>query len=78
MLQGTTISAVREATSAATARAYVDGNREAQAWVARYAEEHEVGFQRRPAYTYATSVHGARSVQAEVAAARDAGLAWTG
>lgn len=29
LLQGTTISAVRETTSAATARAYVDGNREA-------------------------------------------------
>jgi ribulose 1,5-bisphosphate synthetase/thiazole synthase len=74
LLQGTTISAVREA-SATTARVHLDGNREAQAWVARYAEEHAVGFQRRPAYTYATSVHGARSVQAEVAAARDAGVA---
>ena len=75
LLQGTTISAVRGATSAATARAYVEGNREAQAWVERYAEDHEVGFQRRAAYTYATSVDGARSVQTEVTAARDAGLA---
>ena len=32
-------------------------------------------FQRRAAYTYATSVDGARSVQTEVTAARDAGLA---
>lgn len=75
LLQGTTLSAVQESTSAATARAYVQANLEAQAWVARYAEEHEVAVQHRAAYTYATSIPGTRSVRAEIAAARRAGLA---
>jgi glycine/D-amino acid oxidase-like deaminating enzyme/nitrite reductase/ring-hydroxylating ferredoxin subunit len=74
LLQGTTISAVRNATSADTARAYVDANTEAQAWIRRYADEHEVALQHRSAYTYATSNHGAQSVQAEIEAARMAGL----
>ncbi len=74
LLQGTTISSVRSSTSSGTARAYVDGNREAQAWVRRYCEEHRVGFQSRTAYTYATSVWGARSVREELDAAREAGL----
>ncbi len=74
LLQGTTVSSILRSTSTATARAYVDGNREAQAWVQRYCEEHEVGIQRRTAYTYATSVAGARAVREEVDATRAAGL----
>ena len=80
LLQGTTISAVRESTSAATARAYVQANLEAQAWVARYAEEHQVVLQRRAAYTYATTIPGVRAVEAEIAAAHEAGIPvdWVG
>jgi glycine/D-amino acid oxidase-like deaminating enzyme/nitrite reductase/ring-hydroxylating ferredoxin subunit len=74
LLQGTTISAVRNATSADTARAYVEANLEAQAWVGRYADEHEVAIQHRSAYTYANTDQGAPSVQAEIAAAQEAGL----
>ena len=74
LLQGTTISAVQDATSADTARAYVEANLEAQAWVSRYAEEHEVALQRRSAFTYASTNQGARSVHAEIEAARGAGL----
>lgn len=74
LLKGTTISAVRESTSAATARAYVQANLEAQAW-ARYAEEHQVVLQRRAAYTYPSTIPGVRSVEAEIAAAHEAGLA---
>ena len=40
----------------------------------RYAEEHAVAFQRRTAYTYATSAAGASSAREELEAARGAGL----
>jgi glycine/D-amino acid oxidase-like deaminating enzyme/nitrite reductase/ring-hydroxylating ferredoxin subunit len=74
LLQGTTLSTLRRRTSAGVVQAYVTGNLEAQAWLERYAEEHAVAFQRRTAYTYATSAAGARSVRDELDAAQAAGL----
>jgi glycine/D-amino acid oxidase-like deaminating enzyme/nitrite reductase/ring-hydroxylating ferredoxin subunit len=74
LLQGTTLSTLRRRTSSQVVDAYVAGNREAQAWVERFAEEHEVGVQRRTAYTYATSAAGAKSVREELDAAGAAGL----
>jgi glycine/D-amino acid oxidase-like deaminating enzyme/nitrite reductase/ring-hydroxylating ferredoxin subunit len=74
LLQGTTLSSIRSSTSEETVRAYVDGNREAQAWVATYVKEHAVASQRRSAYTYATTASGARSAREELDAAQAAGL----
>jgi glycine/D-amino acid oxidase-like deaminating enzyme/nitrite reductase/ring-hydroxylating ferredoxin subunit len=74
LLQGTTLSAIRSSTSAETVCAYVKGNLEAQAWVARYVAERGVAAQRRPAFTYATTMAGARSVREELDTAREAGL----
>jgi glycine/D-amino acid oxidase-like deaminating enzyme/nitrite reductase/ring-hydroxylating ferredoxin subunit len=74
LLQGTTLSTLRRRTSAGVVRAYVEGNREAQAWVERYAEEHGVALQRRTAYTYATSAAGASSAREELEAVKAAGL----
>jgi glycine/D-amino acid oxidase-like deaminating enzyme/nitrite reductase/ring-hydroxylating ferredoxin subunit len=74
LLQGTTLSSLRRRTSDRVLGAYVQGNREAQAWVERFAEEHEVAFQRRTAYTYATTASGASSARRELEAAQQAGL----
>ena len=74
LLQGTTLSTLGRRTSARVVRAYVDGNRQAQAWLERYAEEHALGFQRRTAFTYADSAAGERSARDELEAAQQAGL----
>ena len=74
LLQGTTLSTLRRRTSPRVAGAYVAGNLEGQAWLERYAEEHAVAFQRRTAYTFATSASGARSAREELDAAQQAGL----
>jgi glycine/D-amino acid oxidase-like deaminating enzyme/nitrite reductase/ring-hydroxylating ferredoxin subunit len=74
LLQGTTLSTVERRTSQRVVRAYVDGNREAQAWLERYAEEHAVAMQRRTAYTYAVSAAGARLARDELESAQRAGL----
>ncbi len=58
LLQGTTLSTLERRTSQRVVRAYVDGNREAQAWLERYAEEHGVAIQRRTAYTYGVTERG--------------------
>ncbi|MEX0427770.1 FAD-dependent oxidoreductase [Nocardioides sp. DS6] len=74
LLQGTLLSRIRRRHSADVTREYVEGHRTAQAWVARFCEEHGVATQSRPAYTYANREHGRRAVKAELAAAREAGL----
>ncbi|GAA3699952.1 FAD-dependent oxidoreductase [Zhihengliuella alba] len=74
LLQGTTLSGLQRKTSAEVVQAYVDANREGQAWLTRYLDEHEVPYQRRPAYTYATTPSGLESLEPELHAARDAGL----
>jgi glycine/D-amino acid oxidase-like deaminating enzyme len=74
LLQGTTLSTLRRRTSEGVLRAYVRGNREGQAWLERYVDEHAVGHQRRTAYTYAVSAAGARSARDELEVARRAGL----
>ncbi|MEP9380814.1 FAD-dependent oxidoreductase [Nocardioides sp. KR10-350] len=74
LLQGTMLSRLRRRHSAEVVREYVEGHRTAQAWVARLCEEHGVATQSRPAYTYANGDDGRRSVEAEHAAAREAGL----
>lgn len=74
LLQGTRLSSIRGKHSAATVRQYVDGNREGQAWLLRYCDDHGVDYQIRPSYTYATTDKGRRSVMSELRACQEAGL----
>jgi glycine/D-amino acid oxidase-like deaminating enzyme len=57
-----------------TVRRYVDANREGQQWLLRYCTDHEVPFQTRPAFTYATTAEGQQSAQNELKACVEAGL----
>lgn len=74
LLQGTMLSRIRRQHSAAVVREYVDGHRTGQAWIAEFCETHGVATQSRPAYTYAHGEAGQSSVEAELDAAREAGL----
>jgi glycine/D-amino acid oxidase-like deaminating enzyme/nitrite reductase/ring-hydroxylating ferredoxin subunit len=74
LLQGTTLSTLGRRTSADVVRAYVEANREGQAWLQGFAADHGVGVQHRTAYTYAVSASGNRSAREELEAAQRAGL----
>lgn len=74
LLQGTTLSQIRRHQSDEVLRAYVEGNRAGMAWLLRHLEERGVPFQRRVAYTYATTSRGAADLRQELEAARAAGL----
>ena len=74
LLQGTQLATITRKHSAAVAATYVEANREGQAWLERFCDEHDVPLQRRAAYTYANGEHGATRARAELAAARAAGL----
>ncbi|HZA12030.1 FAD-dependent oxidoreductase [Mycobacterium sp.] len=74
LLQGTKLSKILAKHGPKVARAYVDGNREGQAWLLRECSEHGVPVQREDAYTYAQSAGGVPSARAELAACRAAGL----
>lgn len=79
LLQGTTLSEIHSHQTDTVLRAYVEGNREGQAWLLRYLDEWGVPYQRRTAYTYATTEQGAKSLREELDAAQAAGLpvTWT-
>ncbi|MFI7481339.1 FAD-dependent oxidoreductase [Kocuria sp. M1R5S2] len=74
LLQGTTLSQIRRHQPEGVLRAYVEGNREGIAWLVRYLEERGVPFQRRMAYTYATTAQGTSALRKELEATRAAGL----
>lgn len=74
LLQGTQFSRIQRRHPEEVLRHYGDANREAQAWVVRFCDEHEVDYQRRPAYTYAHGASGERSIRAELDAVRAAGV----
>ena len=74
LLQGTRLSALRRQHPGETVRLYVDANREGQQWLLRYCTEHDVSFQTRPAFTYATTAEGQQSAQNELKACVEAGL----
>ncbi|MEK0155085.1 FAD-dependent oxidoreductase [Arthrobacter oryzae] len=75
LLQGTVLQALRQQYSEKVVGAYVEMNREGQAWLLRYLANRGVAFQHRDAYTYATSVEGTEVLRRELAAAQAAGLA---
>jgi glycine/D-amino acid oxidase-like deaminating enzyme/nitrite reductase/ring-hydroxylating ferredoxin subunit len=72
--QGTQFSRIARRHPAAVLRRYADANVEARAWVERFCEDHGVALQHRPAYTYATSTSGVRSVRSELEALHRAGI----
>ncbi len=79
LLQGTTFSQISRHQSQKVLQAYVEGNREAQAWLLRLLDERGVAWQRRDAFTYATTQDGAKSLRRELEACQQAELpaAWT-
>ncbi|MFF1254156.1 FAD-dependent oxidoreductase [Pseudarthrobacter sp. NPDC058329] len=74
LLQGTFLSQLARQYPQKQVQAYVDANREGQAWLLRYLEEHKVPFQTRDAYTYAASAQGTEKLREEVSAGTTAGL----
>lgn len=74
LLQGTTYSRISRRHPDHVLRDYATANREGQAWLDRFCADHQVGIQSRPAYTYATTGTGERSLRAELEATRTAGL----
>jgi glycine/D-amino acid oxidase-like deaminating enzyme/nitrite reductase/ring-hydroxylating ferredoxin subunit len=75
LLQGTRLSHILERQSDQVAAAYVEANREGQAWLLRFCDAHGVPYQRRPAVTYANdSEESLRLAKGELAAAARLGL----
>lgn len=74
LLQGTVLSALRRQYPQKIVNAYVEANREGQAWLLRFLEDRAVPFQQRDAYTFSVTDDGAKRVAAELAVARAAGL----
>ncbi|MCU1529969.1 MAG: FAD-dependent oxidoreductase, partial [Frondihabitans sp.] len=74
LLQGTRLSEILRHSTLATARAYVEGNREGMMWLLRYCEEHGVPVQQRDAFSYAASPDGIARVDEEYRAGVALGL----
>src|SRR5215210_6628123 len=74
LLQGTILSNLARHHSERVAAAYVQGNREAFAWVLRYCDDNQVPVDHRDAYTYAGARSGVRAVQQEFEVAQRLGL----
>ena len=74
LLQGTRLSSIARLHDDEVVRRYVEGNREAQAWVSRFCADHDVVVQTRDAVTFAQTDAGAQQVAAEQEVAQRAGL----
>ena len=74
LLQGTHLSRVHRHQGQQVAQAYVESQREGQAWLLRFCEDHGVPVQRRTAYTYAASPGEVSTVEKEHAVASSLGL----
>ena len=74
VLQGTQLSRIARRQPMSAVTQYVEANREGQAWLGRFCDDHGVPVQRRPAYTYAHTARGRRSVEREHRLARRTGL----
>jgi glycine/D-amino acid oxidase-like deaminating enzyme/nitrite reductase/ring-hydroxylating ferredoxin subunit len=73
LLQGTSLSTIRERAGRDAARAYVQANRAAQDWLTAEIGEGQT-LQRRDAWTYAVTDEGRKRASAEWSACRDVGL----
>ena len=65
MLQGTKLSRICGRNPAPVGRAYLDANRDGQAWLRRFCEDHDVAFAVAPAATYAASPNELAAVREE-------------
>lgn len=74
VLQGRVLSALRAHHPASLVRAYVDANLDGAAWLRSFADAEGVPYTVRTAVSYAQTASGVRHVDAEEAAAREAGL----
>ena len=74
VLQGTRLSRILRTNGPARLRHYVTANQEGQAWLRQFCDAHEVAYQDRPAFTYATTRTGEVRARAELAVAELAGL----
>jgi glycine/D-amino acid oxidase-like deaminating enzyme/nitrite reductase/ring-hydroxylating ferredoxin subunit len=75
LLQGTKYSTMLSHQSRPVVEAYLEGNREGQAWLLRFCADHDVPVQVRDAVTYAADPDaGLRQVRAEHEAASSLGL----
>ncbi|MET1005778.1 MAG: FAD-dependent oxidoreductase [Propionibacteriaceae bacterium] len=74
LLQGTVLSTILKHNAREVGHAYVEGNREGLAWLLHYCEHHDIGVQRRDAFTYANTPAGNATVRHEVDAGRQLGL----
>jgi glycine/D-amino acid oxidase-like deaminating enzyme/nitrite reductase/ring-hydroxylating ferredoxin subunit len=74
LLQGRQLSRITAHHGAGTARAYVEAQREGQAWLLRFCEGHNIAYERRDAFTYAATGQGVADLRTELQAATDAGL----
>lgn len=79
LLQGLMLSGILDHHSKDVVGAYVEAQREGQAWLVRLLDDRGVPYERRAAYTYATGKKGLKDLRSEMQASRDAGLevAWT-
>lgn len=73
-LQGAHDVLVRRRNIRAVAQAYADSQTAAFDWLAGFCEEAGVGFERRDAFSYATTPEGRQTVEAEHRAARAVGI----
>ncbi len=74
LLQGTKLSRLLRQHTESVADAYVEANREGQAWLLRFCDDHGVDVQHRDAFTYAASEDEVASARRELDAARRLGL----
>jgi glycine/D-amino acid oxidase-like deaminating enzyme/nitrite reductase/ring-hydroxylating ferredoxin subunit len=74
LVQGTKLSRICSRHPLRVARAYVDANREGQAWLREFCEEHDVPFATRPSGTYAATPQQVAAVKEECAALEAVGL----
>jgi glycine/D-amino acid oxidase-like deaminating enzyme/nitrite reductase/ring-hydroxylating ferredoxin subunit len=74
LLQGTRMSSILRDQSIEIGRAYVDGNREGQAWLLHYCQEHGIPVDTRDAYSYAGTPDGTEAARQEFEACRRVGL----
>ena len=79
LLQGTRLSHILDRQSRTVAQAYVEANREGQAWLLRFCDDHAVPYQSRMAVTYAPDDASVGSAHSEQEAAASLGLPvrWT-
>ncbi|MFF1632429.1 FAD-dependent oxidoreductase [Leifsonia sp. NPDC058248] len=74
LLQGTVLSQLKRHTTDRVLCAYVDGNAAGQGWLLDYLQQRGVPYEKRDAFTYSSTADGADTLDAELEAARIAGL----